>query len=73
MKDAIKILEKLLAETTLDKFPTSTEVMAARSVLVKAIAVLNEHAALKNVKKTQQKLLTKEEWEQYFKHQKELL
>ena len=60
MKDAIKILEKLLAETTVDKFPTSAEAMAARSVLVKAIAMLNEHAALKNVDSAQD----------YFKSQK---
>ena len=73
MKEAIKILEKLLAETTISKFATVYEYNAARSALVKAIAVLNEHAALNNVKKTQQKEITREQWKEYFKHQKELL
>ena len=60
MNDSIKILEKLLSETTLDKFHTSAEAMAARNILVKAIELLNKQAALKNVGSAQD----------YFKSQK---
>lgn len=49
MKESIKILEKLLSETTVSKYSTSAETMAARNILVKAIQLLNKQAALKNV------------------------
>jgi len=49
MKESIKILEKLLSETTVSNYSTSAEAMAARNILVKAIQLLNKQAALKNV------------------------
>lgn len=57
MKQAIKITEQLLSETTIDKYSSSAECMAARSILVKLLSRLNEQPAINNA-------------EEYFKRQK---
>jgi hypothetical protein len=38
MKQAIKITEQLLSEITIDKYSSSAECMAARSILVKLLS-----------------------------------
>ena len=55
MKQAIKITEQLLSETTIDKYSSSAE--CNRSILVKLLSRLNEQPAINNA-------------EEYFKKQK---
>jgi len=57
MKQAIKITEQLLSETTISKYSSAAECMAARNVLVKLLSRLNEQPAINNA-------------EEYFKKQK---
>ena len=57
MKQAIKITEQLLSETTISKYSSAAECMAARNILVKLLSRLNESPAISNA-------------EEYFKRQK---
>lgn len=59
MKQAIKITEQLLSETTISKYSSASECMAARNILVKLLSRLNEFPSINNA-------------EEYFKKQKEL-
>ena len=58
MQQAIKILEDILVTTTMSKYATGAECLAARNVLRKAIDSLKEEENKKL---------------EYFKHQKQLL
>lgn len=61
MQQAIKILEDILEVTTMDKYYSGAECMAARNILNKAIGALTAAEKLKT------------EDTEYFKHQKQLL
>lgn len=60
MQKAIEIVRNILAETTPERYPKSSECMAARFVLLEVLDKLRDNTASKDAPT-------------YFQHQKELL